>query len=93
MVMLIILVTIEKTNSSNNRSYNLLKTYALVSAPSTLLNCSETLSVCSKPIKGDLRVLSSAVIVQWSRTLWSLPPTPAHVLCLPFFCGKRLVKE
>ena len=45
MVMLIILVTIEKTNSSNNRSYNLLKTYALVSAPSTLLNCSETLSV------------------------------------------------
>lgn len=51
MVMLIILVTIEKTNSSNNKSYNLLKTYALVSAPSTLLTSSEALSV-----KGTLKV-------------------------------------
>ena len=49
--------------------------------------CSETLKVCSKPIEGYLRVLSSAVIVKWSRTLGSLPPAPTPCPCpLPAFC-------
>ena len=26
--------------------------------------------------------------LKWSRTLWSLPPTPHRVLCLSFVCGK-----
>lgn len=28
--------------------------------------------------------------LKWSRTIWSLPPAPSpnHVFCLPFACGK-----
>ena len=56
--------------------------------------CSETLSVCSKPIKGDLRILSSAVIVKWSRTLWSLPPANPHPCPLPaFFLWKNISQK